>query len=116
MYLSDSTNQSTENNPDFSPFRINDDLGRAGNPNSAEQNSLDLLVINLPVGTGMSFGEYQPTTSAKVGNEVVTFLLNLLDEHPDYRGREIVLTGSKTASIYVAEVARSIDEHNSGEG
>ena len=51
-------------------------------------------------------------TSHNDGREIATFLVNFFDEYPFLKYSELVLTGSGASSVYVAEAARAIDEHN----
>jgi carboxypeptidase D len=67
----------------------------------------------MPVGTGWSYGEKANTSLEEVGTDFLTFLLNFYSEHPQYRNREIILTGESFGGKYLSFMSKSILDFNS---
>ena len=69
-------------------------------------------MVSIPEEEDGSLDGFLADTSNNVGREIATFLVNFFDEYPFLKDSELVLTGSGASSVYVAEAARAIDEHN----
>lgn len=72
----------------------------------------DLLYVDMPVGTGWSYGAVSPTSLTKVGTEFVSFLGNFFDEFPELQSRELVLTGESFAGKYLSFISQAILDQN----
>ena len=72
----------------------------------------DLLWVDQPVGTGWSYGEHTVTTLDEIGDEFVQFMLSFYEEYPDYKERELVLTGESFAGKYLSYTSRAILDYN----
>lgn len=82
-------------------------------PDLSWQAAGDLLYVDMPVGTGWSYGEKANTSLEEVGADFLTFLLNFYSEHPQYRHREIILTGESFGGKYLSFMSKSILDFNS---
>ena len=79
---------------------------------------LNVVYIDQPVGTGLSFlssttqyGGY-PTNDAAVNKDFYGFLLNFLDLHDDLKGRELWFSGESHAGHYIPSMMDYIMEEN----
>jgi carboxypeptidase D len=72
----------------------------------------DLLWIDQPAGTGWSTGQRIVTSLDEIADEFVTFLLSFYEEYPQYKTRELVLTGESFAGKYLSYSSRAILDYN----
>ena len=72
----------------------------------------DLIFVDMPAGTGWSYGEKTATSLTEIGEDFVTFLQNFYTEFPQYKARELILTGESFAGKYLSYIAKSILDHN----
>lgn len=71
------------------------------------------MYVDMPVGTGWSYGEKANQSLEEVGDDFLTFLLNFYKEFPQYRSREIMLTGESFGGKYLSYMSKSILDFNS---
>lgn len=95
------------------PYKINDDLTLSDNPYSWHRVA-NLLVIDQPAGTGLSFVEKKDDrncytkTEARATSQLLTGLQRFFDLYPDYAGAELYLFGESFAGRYIPMLAHAI--------
>ena len=89
------------------PFTINDDLSLAKNPHSWNNNA-NLLYVDQPVGTGFSNVasslDYK-TSETGVAKDFYEFLTKFLEQNPEFKGRDLYITGESYAGHYIPAIA-----------
>ncbi|KAL9245103.1 hypothetical protein vseg_018791 [Gypsophila vaccaria] len=100
---------------ELGPFFPNGD-GRSLRRNSMSWNKAsNLLFVESPAGVGWS---YSNTTSdynagdASSAADMLTFLLNWFKKFPEYKSRDLFLTGESYAGHYIPQLAVTILDHN----
>mmetsp|Transcript_4542 Transcript_4542/g.5811 ORF Transcript_4542/g.5811 Transcript_4542/m.5811 type:complete len:709 (-) Transcript_4542:153-2279(-) len=90
------------------PFKLSSDLTVNVNPYSWAA-SANVLYIDQPVGTGLSFtkGTY-PKNDGDVNRALLEFFDGFYQVHRDLIGREVYLTGESHAGHYIPSFAKSI--------
>eukprot|EP01017_Pseudomicrothorax_dubius_P039852 TRINITY_DN6168_c0_g1_i4.p1 TRINITY_DN6168_c0_g1~~TRINITY_DN6168_c0_g1_i4.p1 ORF type:complete len:439 (-),score=84.20 TRINITY_DN6168_c0_g1_i4:144-1460(-) len=93
------------------PFRINDDLTLRINPYSWS-NLSNLVFVDQPRGTGYSRtkGLDYDFTEGQIANDFYTFLVGFLQQHPEYEGRPMYITGESYAGHYIPAISKKIVE------
>jgi carboxypeptidase C (cathepsin A) len=76
------------------------------------QSAGDLLFVDMPVGTGYSYGTHSPTSLDEIAADFLTFFLNFLEEHDEYWSRKFVITGESFAGKYLSYISREILDYN----
>jgi len=68
----------------------------------------NMLYVDNPIGTGYSFAadpsEYDATEEA-VAADFYVFLRGFLEQHPEYKGRDMYITGESYAGHYIPAIA-----------
>ncbi|KAH9622293.1 hypothetical protein KSS87_019095 [Heliosperma pusillum] len=90
--------------------------GRGLRRNSMSWNKAsNLLFVESPAGVGWS---YSNTTSdynagdASSANDMLTFLLNWIKKFPEFKSRDLFLTGESYAGHYIPQLAVAVLDHN----
>jgi carboxypeptidase C (cathepsin A) len=95
------------------PYKINDDLTLSDNPSSWHRIS-NLLVIEQPAGTGLSFVEKKDDrncytkTEARATAQLLEGLHSFFDLYPDYADAELYVFGESFAGRYIPMLAHAI--------
>ena len=69
------------------------------------------MFIDQPLGTGFSFiTEFQSLrwSEADIADDFYMFLHNFMQKYPEYKGREIYITGESYAGHYIPNIARTL--------
>ncbi|KAH9318095.1 hypothetical protein KI387_019864 [Taxus chinensis] len=75
----------------------------------------NLLFLDSPAGVGWSYSNSSSAYSyndERVANETLTFLLKWFDKFPEYKTRDLFLTGESYAGHYIPQLAALILRHN----
>lgn len=102
---------------EMGPYKINDDLTLRENPYSWHRVS-NLLVIDQPAGTGLSFVQKSKDrncyvkTEAQATAQLLKGLEMFLKRYPQYSANKLYLFGESFAGRYIPMLAHSILEHN----
>ena len=94
------------------PFTLHQDGTLVDNPHGWDT-AHNMIYIDQPVGTGFSYTSdpRDDVTSEKVvAADVLDFLLEFYDAHPEYAALPFYVTGESYAGHYVPAVASRIDE------
>lgn len=89
------------------PFKINaSDLSLTKNPYSWNNNA-NVVYLDQPTGTGFSnCGDgNMPTDEQEVASQFYTFFLGFFAAFPEYKGRELFVTGESYAGKYVPAIS-----------
>ena len=97
------------------PFLLQDDSTLAKNPYSWNNNA-NLLYLDQPVGTGFSGvasdSDYR-RTEAGVAQDFVYFLQKFLELNPEFKGRDLYITGESYGGHYVPAVSAHLRKQGS---
>ncbi len=89
------------------PFTIHDDLSLKKNEFSWNDNA-NLLYVDQPVGTGFSKAksilDYDTSESA-IAKDFYEFLTLFLEANPEFKGRDLYITGESYAGHYIPAIA-----------
>lgn len=90
------------------PFTINhtneDNLTLLTNPYSWN-NQANLLYLDQPAGTGFSNVSTYDSNEDMVAEDFYAFFVNFLDKYPQFKGRDLFLTGESYAGHYIPVIA-----------
>ncbi len=99
------------------PYKINYDLSLSDNPYSWNNNA-NLLVIDQPAGTGLSFVEQSDNrdcyvkTEAQATHQLQKGLNQFYEHFPNYLSNELYIFGESFAGRYIPMLAHSILQQN----
>lgn len=102
------------------PYKINDDLTLADNPYSWNQIA-NLLVIDQPAGTGLSFVEKKSDhncytkTEARATAQLLRGLELFFELYPDYAAAKLYVFGESFAGRYIPMLAHAILAEDRGD-
>ncbi|XP_057723155.1 serine carboxypeptidase 1-like [Arachis stenosperma] len=103
---------------ELGPFRVNPD-GQTLYRNQFSWNEVaNVLFLESPAGVGFSYAQndsqtFFPTSGDKAAaKDAYVFLVNWLDRFPEYKDREIYITGESYAGHYVPQLAYTIVVNN----
>ncbi|XP_057426724.1 serine carboxypeptidase 1-like [Lotus japonicus] len=101
---------------ELGPFRVNSD-GRTLHKNEfAWNNVANVIFLESPAGVGFSYSDnssdYSKTGDHSTALDSYTFLLNWLERFPQYKTRELFITGESYAGHYVPQLAHIILSKN----
>ena len=89
------------------PFTINDDLSLSKNLHSWNNNA-NLLYVDQPAGTGFSqissIFDYE-TSERGIAQDFYKFLTKFLEANPEFKGRDLYITGESYAGHYIPAIA-----------
>lgn len=95
------------------PFSVQDDLTLLSNPYSWN-NSTNMLYVDQPVGTGYSrvgFDEFTHNET-QIANDFWEFLTGFYKTFPQFKGRDLFITGESYAGHYIPAIAAKIVAEN----
>jgi len=73
----------------------------------------DVIFLDQPVQVGFSYGDGYATTMQQISDEMVNFLVSFIYvEYPEYKGRDLIITGESYAGKYLPQLATSIHKYN----
>lgn len=93
-------------------------MGLKRNPHSWNKVA-NLLFLDSPAGVGWSYSNGTSTynyNDERVANETLTFLLKWYEKFPEYKTRDLVITGESYAGHYIPQLAEKILRHNTNPG
>eukprot|EP01018_Ginkgo_biloba_P039223 Gb_22911 [translate_table: standard] len=96
----------------FNPNGQGDGLRR--NPHSWNK-AANLLFLDSPAGVGWSYSNTSSGYSyndGRVANETLTFVLKWFEKFPEYKTRDLFLTGESYAGHYIPQLAALMLNHN----
>lgn len=93
-----------------------DDYILSLNPDGSWVDIADMVFIDQPVGTGFSYGNTYLDRMEDGATEFVSFLVAFLKMYPEYKNRNVVLSGESYAGKYLPHFATRVSRHNNEEG
>ncbi|KVI00809.1 serine carboxypeptidase-like 40 [Cynara cardunculus var. scolymus] len=101
---------------ELGPFRVNSD-GKTLYRNKFSWNrAANVLFLESPAGVGFSYSntssDYKNGGDKSTAADNYVFLLNWLERFPEYKGRDLYLSGESYAGHYVPQLAHTIIYHN----
>ncbi|CDW85332.1 serine carboxypeptidase [Stylonychia lemnae] len=89
-----------------------DDFSLGLNEKGSWLDIADLVYIDQPVGTGFSFGNFYIDRMETGAEHFVKFVTKFLKAYPEYKNREIYLSGESYAGKYLPHFTYKIALHN----
>lgn len=89
------------------PFQINEDLSLRVNPYSWN-NASNLVFVDSPIGTGFSKCSsitHLDTNEEQVAENIERLIRGLIEQNPEFQGREFFITGESYAGHYIPAIA-----------
>lgn len=101
---------------ELGPFRVNSD-GKTLYKNDYAWNTVaNVLFLESPAGVGFSYSntssDYDNAGDKNTATDTYTFLVNWLERFPQYKTRDLYLTGESFAGHYVPQLAYTILTNN----
>ncbi|XP_045824674.1 serine carboxypeptidase-like 40 [Trifolium pratense] len=101
---------------ELGPFRVNSD-GKTLHKNNYSWNyAANVLFLESPAGVGFSYSnkssDYDNNGDRKTATDNYVFLVNWLERFPEYKNRDLFITGESYAGHYVPQLAHNILYHN----
>ncbi|KAH6832001.1 serine carboxypeptidase-like 40 [Perilla frutescens var. hirtella] len=97
---------------ELGPFRVNSDGKTLFRNNYAWNNVANVIFLESPAGVGFSYSnttaDYNNTGDTSTANDAYAFLLNWLERFPQYKTRDLYITGESYAGHYVPQLANTI--------
>ena len=99
------------------PYRVQDNLTLALDPHYWNQNA-NILYLDQPAGAGFSYTDQKPDVltpdqiQAQIGIDFYAFLKQFLSIFPEYKARELFISGESFAGNYIPHMATYILEQN----
>ncbi|KAK4768594.1 hypothetical protein SAY87_003735 [Trapa incisa] len=101
---------------EIGPFRINKTASGLYLNKFSWNTAANLLFLETPAGVGFSYSNLSSdlfdTGDRRTAEDSLEFLVRWLDQFPQYKGREMYLTGESYAGHYVPQLARQILAYN----
>jgi len=99
------------------PLRINhgsgpDDYSVYLNPEGSWSDTVHLVFVDQPIGTGFSYGEPLNTTMEQTSEEFVNFFHKLYEMYPQFVGRDLYIAGESYAGKYVPRYTYALLKEN----
>jgi cathepsin A (carboxypeptidase C) len=89
------------------PYSVNADMTLNKNEYSWNNNA-NMVFVDQPVGTGFShvaddksYGEFEP----ELASDFYEFFVGFLDRFPEFKGRDLYITGESYAGHYIPAIA-----------
>ncbi|KAE8715506.1 Serine carboxypeptidase-like 40 [Hibiscus syriacus] len=103
---------------ELGPFRVNSD-GKTLYRNEYAWNTVaNVLFLESPAGVGFSYSknssDYTDVGDKRTAEDSYVFLLNWLERFPQYKTRDLFITGESYAGHYVPQLASYILSRNKG--
>jgi len=91
------------------PYTINDDLSVKNNPYSWNAHS-NFIFIDQPIGTGYSHASIidYVVDEDQVAAHFLIFLKGFFEVHPEFKGRDLYVTGESYAGHYIPAIASAL--------
>jgi cathepsin A (carboxypeptidase C) len=88
------------------PFSIKEDLSLLRNDYSWNTRA-NVLYVDQPVGTGFSKASITDFTRSEdmIAKDFGVFFKGFLDKHPEFKGRELFITGESYAGHYIPAIS-----------
>ncbi|MQL94371.1 hypothetical protein Taro_027022 [Colocasia esculenta] len=103
---------------ELGPFRVKSD-GKTlyKNPYAWNRGMLaNVLFLESPAGVGFSYSnttsDYSMSGDTRTAEDSYVFLVNWLERFPEYKSRELYISGESYAGHYVPQLAHTILRHN----
>ncbi|KAK7291136.1 hypothetical protein RIF29_06045 [Crotalaria pallida] len=101
---------------ELGPFRVNGDGRTLSRNEYAWNNVANVLFLESPAGVGFSYSN-TPSDYSEIGDKSTAidsynFLLNWLERFPQYKTRDLFITGESYAGHYVPQLADTILSYN----
>ncbi|KAE8673493.1 Serine carboxypeptidase II-3 [Hibiscus syriacus] len=97
---------------ELGPFRVNNDSKTLFRNNYAWNNVANVIFVESPAGVGFSYSnttlDYQRTGDKSTETDAYTFLINWLERFPQYKSRDVYITGESYGGHYVPQLANTI--------
>ncbi|GMI93358.1 serine carboxypeptidase-like 40 [Hibiscus trionum] len=97
---------------ELGPFRVYSDGKTLYRNNYAWNNVANVLFVESPAGVGFSYSnttsDYHKTGDISTEKDAYTFLLNWLERFPQYKSRDLYITGESYGGHYVPQLANTI--------
>ncbi|KAI3448094.1 hypothetical protein Pfo_004759 [Paulownia fortunei] len=100
---------------ELGPFRVNPDGKTLWHNKYAWNNVANVLFLESPAGVGFSYSNTSSdyvTGDRKTAADSYTFLINWLERFPEYKTRDLYITGESYAGHYVPQLADLILRNN----
>ncbi|XP_020231849.1 serine carboxypeptidase II-3 [Cajanus cajan] len=101
---------------ELGPFRVNSDGKTLHRNQYAWNNMANVIFLESPAGVGFSYSntssDYPNTGDKSTAMDSYTFLLNWLERFPQYKTRDLFITGESYAGHYVPQLADTILTNN----
>ncbi|RZB68027.1 serine carboxypeptidase II-3-like isoform X2 [Glycine soja] len=101
---------------ELGPFRVNSDGKTLYRNQYAWNNVANVIFLESPAGVGFSYSntssDYTKTGDKSTAMDSYTFLLNWLERFPQYKTRDLFITGESYAGHYVPQLADTILTYN----
>ncbi|XP_038979108.1 serine carboxypeptidase 1-like [Phoenix dactylifera] len=97
---------------ELGPFRVNRDGKTLLRNNHAWNNVANVIFLESPAGVGFSYtntsSDYKNRGDKRTAEDTYTFLVNWLERFPEYKTRDLFITGESYAGHYVPQLASLI--------
>mmetsp|Transcript_30637 Transcript_30637/g.35434 ORF Transcript_30637/g.35434 Transcript_30637/m.35434 type:complete len:423 (-) Transcript_30637:214-1482(-) len=95
------------------PYTINDDLSVKSNAYSWNAHS-NIIFIDQPIGTGYSHANAidYVVNEDQVAADFLVFLKGFHERHPEYKGRDLYITGESYAGHYIPAIGAALHKAN----
>lgn len=101
---------------ELGPFRVHSDGTTLYRNEYAWNKVANVLFLESPAGVGFSYSntssDYNNAGDKNTAADSFTFLMNWLERFPQYKGRDLYLTGESYAGHYVPQLAHTILTNN----
>ncbi|XP_023156395.1 serine carboxypeptidase 1 [Zea mays] len=97
---------------ELGPFRVNPDGKTLSRNRHSWNNVANVIFLESPAGVGFSYSntssDYDESGDTRTAVDSYTFLLHWLERFPEYKGRDLYISGESYAGHYVPELAAVI--------
>ncbi|KAF8022264.1 hypothetical protein BT93_G2417 [Corymbia citriodora subsp. variegata] len=101
---------------ELGPFRVHSDGKTLYRNKFAWNIGANVLFLESPAGVGFSYSnttsDYGTNGDQKTAEDNYVFILNWLERFPEYKNRDLYLSGESYAGHYVPQLAHDILHHN----
>ncbi|KAL1557966.1 serine carboxypeptidase 1-like [Salvia divinorum] len=99
---------------ELGPFRVNSDGETLWYNQYSWNNVANVIFLESPAGVGFSYSNRSDhaTGDEQTAQDSYTFLVNWLERFPEYKAREMYITGESYAGHYVPQLASLIIQNN----
>ncbi|KAM0973565.1 hypothetical protein ACFX2J_016726 [Malus domestica] len=101
---------------ELGPFRVSSDNKTLISNDYAWNNVANVLFLETPLGTGFSYSntssDYETVGDQSTAEDNYVFLVNWLERFPQYKTRDLFITGESSAGHYAPQLAYTILSNN----